>query len=122
MATIFDTKVKTIGKDAELFKNEDTLILFGNSAPEELKDYCYSIDVNPILGEIQPNQVFKFDNQEYTITAVGSEAPVTLKGLGHCTIRFNGSENAEMPGTIYVERKPMPDIQVGTKIQIIRKE
>jgi PTS system glucitol/sorbitol-specific IIA component len=61
----------------------------------------------------------KFDEQAYTITAVGSEAPVTLKGLGHCTVRFSGDTTAEMAGTIYVEKKEMPKIGVNTHIQII---
>ena len=44
---------------------------------------------------------------------------VTLAGLGHCTIRFNGMTEAELPGTLYVEEKAVPEIKVGTTIQII---
>ncbi len=31
----------------------DFIIIFGDSAPAELRDYCYSVDVNPINGENQ---------------------------------------------------------------------
>ena len=61
----------------------------------------------------------KIDENEYKITCVGEEAPVTLAGLGHCTIRFNGMTEAELPGTLYVEEKPVPEIKIGTTIQII---
>ncbi|MDD7330821.1 MAG: PTS glucitol/sorbitol transporter subunit IIA, partial [Absicoccus porci] len=60
-------------------------------------------------------------DQEYTITSIGDEAPVTLTGLGHCTIRFSGDTTPEMPGSMYVEKKPLPEIHVGTVIQIVRK-
>lgn len=64
-------------------------------------------------------QTLKIDENEYKITCVGEEAPVTLAGLGHCTIRFNGMTEAELPGTLYVEEKAVPEIKVGTTIQII---
>ena len=95
MAVIYENKVKELGKD------------------------CYSVDVNPINGEIKAGQTLKIDENEYKITCVGEEAPVTLAGLGHCTIRFNGMTEAELPGTLYVEEKAVPEIKVGTTIQII---
>ena len=64
-------------------------------------------------------QTLKIGDSAYRITAVGSEAPVTLAGLGHCTVNFSGQSTVELPGTIYVENKPMPEIAVGTAIQII---
>ena len=71
--------------------------------------------MNPINGEIKAGQTLKIDENEYKITCVGEEAPVTLAGLGHCTIRFNGMTEAEL----YVEEKPVPEIKIGTTIQII---
>ena len=61
------------------------------------------------------------DGQEYKITCVGYEAPITLKGLGHCTFNFSGAKEAELPGTIYCEAKPMPEIGIGSVIRIIEK-
>lgn len=119
MATIYKNKVKELGKDVNSFAGADFIIIFGDSAPAELKDYCYTVDVNPIDGEIKAGHKIRFDQQEYLITCVGEEAPVTLKGLGHCTIRFNGATTAELPGTLYVEQKPLPTISVGTVIEIV---
>ncbi len=119
MKIIYENQVKALGACVEEFKGSDMLILFGDNAPEELRDYCYSVSVNPINGTITAGQTMKFGSSAYKITAVGSEAPVTLAGLGHCTVSFSGQDTVDLPGTIYVEKKPMPEIQVGTVIQIV---
>lgn len=119
MKVIYENTVRALGQCVKEFQDSNMFILFGDSAPEELKDYCYSISVNPVNGTIAAGQILKIDDNEYKITAVGEEAPVTLAGLGHCTVNFSGATQVELPGTIYVESKPMPDIQVGTIIQVI---
>lgn len=118
MKVIYENKVKALGSCVDEFRGEGFFILFGDNAPDELRDYCYSVDVNPINGVISPGQILKIDSKEYRITAIGEEAPVTLAGLGHCTINFSGQTEVEMLGTIYVEHKPMPEISIGTEIQI----
>ncbi len=118
MKVIYENIVKVPGSCAEEFRAEKMLILFGESAPEELRDYCYSVDVNPVNGVICAGQMLTIGESAYKITAVGEEAPVTLAGLGHCTIKFTGQTAVELPGTIYVEEKPMPVIGAGTVIRI----
>ena len=44
MAVIYDNKVKGLGACVAEF--EGMFILFGDNAPDTLKDYCYTIDVN----------------------------------------------------------------------------
>lgn len=117
MAVIYENQITALGKEVGAF--EGMLLLFGEGAPESLKDYCCSVSVNPINGTIAPGQTLKFDDKEYKITAVGEEAPHTLAGLGHCTINFSGQTEVELPGTIYVENKGMPEVIVGTVIQIV---
>lgn len=119
MNVIYKNQVKALGACAEEFQAEGIFIMFGESAPDELKDYCYSVSVAPIHGTIAPGQTLCIDNMQYKITAVGEEAPVTLAGLGHCTVNFSGATEAELPGTIYVEKKPMPVMKAGTVIQIV---
>lgn len=121
MKIIYENQVKAMGECVEEFKESEMFILFGDNAPEELRDYCYSVSVNPINGVIAAGQTLKIGASEYKITAVGSEAPVTLAGLGHCTVNFSGQTTVDLPGTIYVEHKAMPDIAIGTVIQIIEK-
>ena len=42
---IYSTRVNTIGQMVGAFGGK-MLILFGNEAPDTLKDFCYGIDVN----------------------------------------------------------------------------
>lgn len=121
MNVIYENQVKAAGPCVEEFKEMNMFVIFGDNAPEEIKDYCYSVSVNPINGTISAGQTLKIGDNEYTITAVGHEAPVTLAGLGHCTINFSGQTTVDLPGTIYVENKPMPTMEIGTVIQIIEK-
>ena len=97
MNIIYENTIKAMGECAQEFREENMFVLFGDSAPEEIKDFCYWVDVAPIHGTIAPGQVLKVDGQCYRITAV------------------------ELLGTIYVEDKPMPDIQVGTVLQIVEE-
>ena len=120
MTVIYKNKVLGDGACAEEFRPMNMLIIFGSSAPAELKDFCYLVDVNPIEGTIEAGDTLRIDEKDYRITSVGDEAPVTLAGLGHCTINFSGLTEPEMAGTIYVEKVPMPQIQTGTTIQIIK--
>lgn len=121
MNIIYENTIKDMGECAQEFQEERMFVLFGDSAPEEIKDFCYWVDVVPIRGTIAPGQTLKVDGQSYKITAVGSEAPVTLAGLGHCSFKFSGQTDVELLGTIYVEDKPMPEMGVGTVIQIIEE-
>lgn len=119
MKIVYENKVKALGSCVEEFKDGGMFILFGESAPDEIKDYCYSVSVNPINGEIKKGQVLKINDESYPITCVGHEAPKTLAGLGHCTINMNGASEAQLPGTIHVGPAEMPEITVGTVIQIV---
>lgn len=116
--TVFHTTVRSIGSEADLFKEEKLVILFGKEAPEALADYCYTIEVNATTGEIEVGQSVIFDNQSYQITSVGNLVRSNLEKLGHITIRFDGSTTPELPGTLYVEEKEMPNIIIGTNVTI----
>ncbi len=63
----------------------------------------------------------ELEGRDGKLEAVGDEAPVTLAGLGHCTFNFNGLTEVDIPGTIYVEHKPMPVLKKGTVIQIVEE-
>ena len=119
MKVIYENEIKALGALVEEFKETGMFVMFGEGAPDTLSDFCYTVSVNPIDGEIKPGQTFEIDGEPFTITAVGEEAPHTLAGLGHCTVNLNGNTVADLPGTICLEAKPMPDLHVGTKIRII---
>jgi PTS system glucitol/sorbitol-specific IIA component len=121
MKIIYENTIKDKGEFAEEFLENKMFVLFGDSAPDEIKDFCFWVDVAPINGTISVGQTVKIGGQSYKITAVGSEAPTTLAGLGHCTFNFSGQSEVDLLGTIYVENKPLPELTVGTVIQIIEE-
>ena len=118
MMTLYKTKVINIGNEAEMFREEGMIILFGENAPESLSDYCYNIKVEPVAGEIEAGMELNIGSEKYSVTAVGSVVRKNLSELGHITIKFDGSREAELPGTLYVEDRALPEITIGEEISI----
>lgn len=116
--TLYETSIVDLGSEAALFKAENMMILFGEEAPAELADYAYIIKVTPVTGEIKPGMTLMFNETAYTITAVGNVVDKNLANLGHITLKFDGSTEAELPGTLYLEMKDLPEAAVGTTITI----
>ena len=108
--SIFETKVREIGKEAQDFKSINMLIFFGPEAPSILKDSCFIIDLNDVNGEIKKGMTLRIGDHDYLIT--------NLKNLGHIAVRFTGDEAAELPGSLYVEKKEFPNIKIGTRVTI----
>ena len=121
MKIIYENKVKALGECVDEFQDANMFVIFGDNAPPEITDYCYHVDVTPLNGTIAPGQVLLLDGEPFLITAVGQEAPVTLAGLGHCSVCFSGQTEVELQGTIYVEQKPMPSLHEGSVIQIAER-
>jgi PTS system glucitol/sorbitol-specific IIA component len=61
MKVIYENQVKAAGECVEEFKDAGMFIIFGENAPDEIKDYCYSVNVNPINGEIAAGQYVVID-------------------------------------------------------------
>ncbi|SFV43468.1 PTS glucitol/sorbitol transporter subunit IIA [Mammaliicoccus sciuri] len=116
---MYQTEIKKIGKDANAFEAEKMIILFGDNAPDELVDFCYIIDINRVENEITESNKLVIDGTEYGITKVGSAVSKNLNDLGHITLKFDGSTNAEQSGSLYLEDKPLVSLQVGSKIEIM---
>ena len=93
-------------------------ILFGDNAPDILKDYCYGIDVIPTNSTIEVGQVLKVDDHVFKILGVGNVAEKNLVDLGHLTVHFSGDLDNLLPGAIVVENKSCPKIDINTKITI----
>ncbi|GKU81785.1 PTS glucitol/sorbitol transporter subunit IIA [Niallia sp. NCCP-28] len=121
MKTIYENKIQSIGDFADTFLEEKMVILFGDGAPQDLKDFCYNIDVVETDGEIEEGQYLLINGDQYKITSVGDVVQRNLTTLGHITIKFDGSTTAELPGTLYVEDKILPKFDLGTELKIINE-
>lgn len=116
--TLYETTIVGMGSEAAMFKEENMMILFGKDAPAELADYAYIIEVSPLTGAIQTGMTLSFNDDIFKITAVGTVVDKNLADLGHITLKFDGSVEAELPGTLYLEAKALPEALAGTVITI----
>lgn len=114
----YETIVNKIGPLVVDFLPEKMLILFGKSAPSELEDYCLSITINQLNKKIKVGDILQIGNSKYRITAVGEAVEKNLTTLGHITLKFDGSETPELPGTLYLEASPISQIYTGDVIRI----
>jgi len=117
--TIYSTKVNEVGPNALDFLEQNMMVLFGKNAPQELKPYCFLVDVNELQGDIQTGDYFTVDNEKYKITAVGAQVEKNLNDMGHITVSFSGETEAELAGTLYVEHKEIKPAAEGTDIGIV---
>ncbi|WP_434797134.1 PTS glucitol/sorbitol transporter subunit IIA [Terrisporobacter vanillatitrophus] len=118
MATIYKNKIKNIGSEVSAFEGESMFILFGDNAPDTLKDFCYTVDIQPVIETIEVGHTIEIDGNEYKITAIGNVAEKNLESLGHVTIVFDGSTEASLPGSIYVEGLEVPKLSIGSEVLI----
>jgi len=121
MQTVYQTKINRVGSSVADFLGENMFILFGDNAPAELADYCLLINVNEINGEIEQGDVLVLNDKEYKITAVGDAVKKNLGSLGHITLKFDGSDTPELPGTLYLENADIQVPEAGSLIQILKQ-
>lgn len=119
----FEGTVLEWGEEALMFLEDQKnpfVVLFGEEAPDILKEMSIIHDCKGTNGDPAPGDIFTFGDLTYKITAVGEEAKVTLRELGHATIKFTALDTPELPGCIHLDG-PKPtsaDIKVGMKVTI----
>ena len=116
----YETIVNKVGEMVEEGMEENLIILFNDNAPEMYHEYCLLHTINELKEEIKAGDVFCMDTEEYKITAVGSGANKTINELGHATIKFDGSFEAENPGTIHVDAKDILLKGKNTVLKVIK--
>ncbi|MFC0560547.1 PTS glucitol/sorbitol transporter subunit IIA [Halalkalibacter alkalisediminis] len=120
MNKVYFTNVTSIGSMAPTFYADKMVILFKSDAPDELKEFCIVHEKNELNGDVLVGDTFKIGENEYKVTAVGSAVNQNLGALGHITIRFNGSTEADLPGTLCLEDKDIIEITEGETLEIVR--
>ncbi|MHB1393582.1 MAG: PTS glucitol/sorbitol transporter subunit IIA [Clostridia bacterium] len=111
--------ITKIGEMALDFVSDSMLIVFNDNAPAELAEISVLHSVEPVHQDIKSGDDLVISGKKYKITAVGEEANKTFKAIGHCTFKFTGGAEAELPGQIEVDGEGMPDIRVGDTLEII---
>lgn len=119
MGVIYENEVKGIGDMVEAFKDEGMFILFGDNAPDTLKDFCYTITVKNAAETIAAGQTLEIDGKAYKIVGVGDIMQKNLEALGHITVNFTGNKESGLPGTLVVEKAEVPQLKIGSVIKIL---
>ncbi|GFZ32376.1 PTS sorbose transporter subunit IIB [Clostridium zeae] len=120
MKVIYRTRIEDVGKKAQEFLKANMFITFKEDAPEDLKEYCFIHYENNLIDEIKPEDMLYLNDIGYKIKAVGELVNTNLNELGHITYNFLGEAEAKVGGTLYLEKKEIAPIGVGTIIKIIR--
>ena len=96
------------------------VIIFNEDAPPELAELAILHKKADVIADPAKGDILMIGEHVYTITAVGSEAPQTLRELGHCTLAFCGGEEALRPGCIMLEGPMLSrdSVKVGDRIEI----
>ncbi|SPX16973.1 glucitol/sorbitol-specific PTS system EIIA component [Escherichia coli] len=92
------------------------LITFREGAPADLEEYCFI----HCHGELKVHSipVCNFHSAaSLSGDAVGSVAEDNLRELGHVTLRFDGLNEAEFPGTVHVAGPVPDDIAPGSVLK-----
>lgn len=120
----FQVKVVGHGSEALSFLGDPDnsfFILFNEDAPAELAEIAVLHTKSEIYEDPAVGDFMKIGSKEFVITAIGVEAPYTLRELGHCTINFAGGSEAALPGCIMLEgcdKVTEADLVEGTEISI----
>lgn len=114
----YSATVTAIGPLTGEFVEAGILVLFGASAPEELRDFALIHDGEELAAPLGAGDAVWVDANCYRVLAVGDVANENLKNLGHLVLKFNGQTEPELPGDVCVELQPLPPVTVGTVLRI----
>lgn len=100
------SKITGNGPDAFAFLGDpetNFIIIFNDDAPPALAELCVLHEAAELVEDVKVGDTFVIADMPFIVSAVGSEANATLRGLGHCTLDFKGGPEAERPGCIMLE-------------------
>ena len=116
---IYHSKINQIGEFAQEALADGMLILFKEGAPADLADYCFVHSHDDLKQDIQVGQTIHLGDHVFNITSVGDVASVNFRELGHITLRFDGNQQAELPGTVQVNGQQPTQLFVGDEVKIL---
>ena len=120
---VYKTTVTAVGELVSDFREQGILVFFGDGAPAELHEFSilHKVEISeraPEVGDVIRINSESF-SEEFKVLAVGSVASDNLLNLGHLDLKANGLNEAELPGDVNVEARPLPMVKVGDKLEVI---
>ncbi|TSB47252.1 PTS glucitol/sorbitol transporter subunit IIA [Alkalicoccobacillus porphyridii] len=117
---VYQTEFIELGSQTSIFLEENMLIIFNETVPADLKDISAVHKQTELLQNVEVGDTLHIQGEQYKILFVGEKANETLRDLGHCTIEFSGKSSSDLPGTLCVEKKDVPQLEVGGKLAIYK--
>jgi len=114
----YKAEITEIGEMALDFLADKMIIIFNDNAPAELAEISVLHTIEEVEQDIHVGDRIRISDEEYIVTAVGEEANKTFRQLGHCTLKFSGKSEAELPGHVELKGSGIPDIKIGDAIEI----
>lgn len=116
----YETKVVGVGGDVQKFIDVvKMVVLFDDSMVlPELREFSLLHSGNRLNGVIKPGDILTISGEDFKIVKVGGDVHSNIRTLGHIIIKFDGGEGDLMEGSIHVEDKTIPKIQIGDTIAI----
>ena len=121
METIYRTEITELGPEVPEFLDMGLLILFKAGAPPELAEMSAMHEPETFREEPpKVGDILAVGDRELRITAVGERAWKNVRDLGHVVFKFNGQDETEAPGEIYLEETEGLSglFQPGTRLEI----
>jgi PTS system glucitol/sorbitol-specific IIA component len=122
MTVLYKSSVTEIGELVPSFIAEGMLVFFGESAPEELRTFCIIHKLEHAEGQVKEGDFVSIDGHEFEILSVGSVANDNLYNLGHLNLKANGNTVADLPGDVSIAKVDLPEVKIGTQIEITRRD
>jgi PTS system glucitol/sorbitol-specific IIA component len=106
MTTFIQSTIVEVGPEVPELLEGGILILYALGAPPELAEVSvlHVLDEGPTADVPPVGAMLRIGTHAVPITAVGSSAWHKVSDIGHVVINFNGSDKAERPGEICVDR------------------
>jgi PTS system glucitol/sorbitol-specific IIA component len=122
MTVLYKSSVTEIGELVPSFIAEGMLVFFGESAPEELRTFCIIHKLEHAEGQVREGDFVSIDGHEFEILSVGSVANDNLYNLGHLNLKANGNTVSDLPGDVSIAKVDLPEVKIGTQIEITRRD
>lgn len=114
--SLYSVEVIEVGECASEALSDDMLIIFNESAPADVVEYCFIHNHDTLRGEIVVGGHVVIDEMTYPITAVGDGVNQNLGNLGHITLRFDGGDSADFIGSLHLAGVQPRSLAIGSTI------
>ncbi len=115
---IYEISIAAIGPLVEEFTEAGVWVFFRDDAPEELAEFALLHRAEAPREPIAAGQVLEIDGERYAVTAVGDVANTNIRELGNLVLKANGATEAELPGEVCIEARPLPQPTLGTTLRV----